>query len=205
MADTDPKDRSSLDSLLAKMPQIAEAVSKFPENVQQQAFDALMAAATGGSSSPHRKEPSSRDPGASSSRTGSARKRNANGEAEPPKRRRRAGTPTELRDLDLAPKGKKSFKDFVEEKQPRAQDDMNAVSVYYLIEVLKVGPVTFNHVYTCYREVKMRTPTNLPNSLALTASRKGYLDTAETDNIAMTPRGRNYVEYDLPPKKEKAK
>lgn len=205
MADTDRPDGSSLDALLAKMPQIAEAVSKFPEKVQQQAFDALMAEATGGSRSGRREESSGKEQSSLPGRTSSARKRNANGEAEVAKRRRRAGSPTELRDLDLAPKGKKSLKDFVQEKQPKSQDDMNAVSVYYLIEVIKVGPVTPNHVYTCYREAKVRTPTNLPNSLALTASRKGYLDTADTDDIAITPRGRNYVEYDLPPKREKAK
>jgi Acetyltransferase (GNAT) domain len=211
MAMSDSKEMSmaennggSLDALLAKMPQIAEAVSKFPETVQQQAFDALMAEATGGSSAGGPTGTTGEQQRSSRGRA-SARRKKASGNAEPANKRRRAGGPTEVRDLDLAPKGKTSLKDFANGKQPKTQDDMNAVYVYYLLDVVKVSPVTLDHVYTCYREAKVRTPTNLRNSLALTASRKGYLDTANLEDIALTPRGRNYVEYDLPSTKETAK
>ena len=204
MSMAEEQDGNSLDTLLAKMPQIAEAVSKFPEAVQQQAFDALMAEATGGPRGTNTTKAPSGEKQRPSRRAKSSTRKRKEANSEPTKRRR-AGAPSEVRDLDLAPKGHKSFKDFVTEKQPKSQHDVNTVSVYYLTDTIKVNPVTIDHVYTCYREAKVRSPPNLANSLATTASRKGYLDTANLEDIGITPRGRNYIEYDLPKTKEKAK
>ncbi len=133
------------------------------------------------------------------------RKPKAAGEAgDGKKQHRRTGSPTVLRDLDLAPKGKKSFKAFVQEKQPKTQHDKNVVSVYYLTQIAKIGPVTTSHVLTCYRDMTRdwRLPADVPNSLALTTNRKRFLDTSDMQNIMVTPAGFNQVEQDLPPKKK---
>jgi hypothetical protein len=200
MAENNGQDGSSLDALLAKMPRIAEAVSRFPEAVQQQAFDALMAEAGGasvGTKSREAKEPQTR----ANKRTAS-RKKTADGQ----KTSRRSGGPKQLKDLDLAPRGKVSLKDFVDEKKPKTNHDRNVVSVYYCARILEVDAVTVDHVFTCYRDMNWRLPggNNFNNSLALTASRKRFLDTSDGDNITLTSKGTNYVEHDLPPKaKEK--
>ena len=47
MNDVAEHDNNPLDDLLTRMPEIAKAVAAFPEGVQQSAFDALIAAATG--------------------------------------------------------------------------------------------------------------------------------------------------------------
>jgi hypothetical protein len=116
--------------------------------------------------------------------------------------RRRTGSPTRVKGLDLAPKGKQSFAAFVSEKQPKSQHDQNVLSVYYLLEIAEVAPVTWNHVYTCYRDQGWAVPADMANSLQVTASRKTFLDTADMENITLEPRGTNHVEHHLPAKKK---
>ena len=193
---------TSLEALLAKMPQIAEAVAKFPEAVQQQAFDALMAEATGGTTTTKQTTGGSGETATSTrKRTSTRKKANGEGAAVP----RRAGGPKQLRDLDLTPPGKVSFVDFVNEKQPKTNHDRNVVSVYYCDRILEVGAVTDDHVYTCYRDMGWRLPSpNLNNGLSLTSSRKRFIDTSDNKNITLTSKGLNYIEHDLPAKpKEK--
>ena len=202
MEANDGQEKTSLDALLAKMPQIAEAVGKFPEAVQQQAFDALMAEATGGTDRTARTaaESGETQPGARKRMT--PRKKASGDAAGTP---RRSSGPKQLRDLDLTPRGKVSFVDFVDEKQPRTNHDRNVVSVYYCDRILEVGAVTDDHVYTCYRDMGWRLPSpNLNTGLSLTSSRKRFIDTSDNKNITLTSKGLNYVEHDLPPKaKEK--
>jgi hypothetical protein len=200
MTGNDEQNGTSLDALLAKMPQIAEAVGKFPEAVQQQAFDALMAEATGGTTTATKRTTDTSGE-TKSTRKGTTTRKKANGEgAAAP---RRSGGPKQLRDLDLTPSGKVSFIDFVNEKQPKTNHDRNVVSVYYFDRVLEVGAVTDDHVYTCYRDMGWRLPSpNLNNGLSLTSSRKRFIDTSDNKNITLTSKGLNYVEHDLPPKKK---
>jgi hypothetical protein len=199
MADReDGQEKGNFDSLLAEMPRIAEAVKAFPEAVQTQAFEALMVELRG------RATPTvSTGTGARKSTRRPAGRTRQTARAEDPKStRRRTGGPSAVRDLNLAPKGKVSLKDFVAEKQPKTNHDRNVVAVYYLAEVLGLGSVTVDHVFTCYKDMRWREPGNLGNSLALTANRKRFLDTASLDDIKVTPAGRNHAEHDLPPKKK---
>jgi hypothetical protein len=188
--------------LLEEMPRIAKVVNAFSdEQVQKQAFDALLGAFYGGGTdgATTNRETKSAEVNTSQKRQG--RKPKAESPDAVKRQRRSGGSPTAVRDLDLVPKGKTSLKDFVAEKQPKTQHDQNVLSVYYLAEVLGVEPVTLNHVFTCYKDMRWREPANLANSLALTTNRKRFLDTANLDDIKLTPAGRNHVQYDLPPKK----
>jgi hypothetical protein len=203
---TEGKDNDGLDALLARMPDIAKAVSAFPEGVQQSAFDALIAEARGAGTST---SASGSGSGASAARKQTTkqmprRRRNASGSAEDgsTRMRRTSGSPSVLRDLDLAPKGKTSLKGFAAEKQPKTQHDYNVLSVYYLAEELGIGRVTLNHVFTCYKDMRWREPASLANSLSLTSVRKRFLDTSNLDDIRLTPPGRNHVQHDLPPAKK---
>lgn len=197
----DETDESSFDSLLAEMPRIAEAVKAFPEAVQAQAFEELMAELRGQIAPPQ----TTRTGGGKSPRHHGGRSRAKAPREDAKKTRRRTRGPSAVRDLDLAPKGKKSLKDFVAEKLPKTNHDKNVVSVYYLAEVLRLGGgITVDHVFTSYKDMRWREPGNLANSLALTAHRKRFLDTSNLDDLKLTPAGRNHVEHDLPPKKKGA-
>ncbi len=188
----------NLDDLLKRMPEIAKAVSAFPEGVQQSAFEALMAAAGG-----DKPAAAASTPEETQVRKTRSRRKKPSGDGDGAGRVRRAsGSPSVIRDLDLTPKGKTSLKDFVAAKQPKTQHDYNSVSVYYFAEELGIAAVTLNHVFTAYKDMKWREPASLSNSLSLTAVRKRFLDTSNMDDIKLTPAGRNHVQHDLPPAKK---
>jgi hypothetical protein len=194
MADESGQAKTDFDELLDEMPRIAEVVKTFPEAVQPQAFEALMAEARG------RRSSGAGESDTKTRRRTKPRATKADGDGKVARRSKRK--PSAVRSLDLAPKGKTSFKDFVAEKQPKTNHDRNTVSVYYLAEELGMSGVTLEHVFTCYRDMGWREPSDLANSLSLTAYHKRFLDTADMENITVTAPGRNHVKHDLPaPKK----
>lgn len=190
------EDGSAFDDLAAAMPRIAEALKGLPDSVQGKAFDALVGTLTGGAAAT---TPSATGRTKKRSRA-TATKATATGDTSmSTTRRRSAGLPTMIKDLDLAPKGKKSFKDFVAEKNPTTQHDRSVVSVYWLHEIAAISPITASHVFTCYRLVAgWKVPANLANALAVTANRKGFFDTSDTQDIKLMSHGINRVGQELP-------
>ena len=201
MAD-DSNTTSELDALLARMPDIAKAVSAFPQAVQQSAFDALMASATGApidaAAAADDQQPGPRN----SSTTRTKRKRAAGAERETKAKRMVPSQPKVVKELDLRPKGKKSFPDFVMEKSPTSNHDRTAVALYYLANVAEITPVTRDQVFTCYREMGWKVPADFANSLQQTATKKRYLDTSNGDDLRLLNPGLNRVEHDLPLQKK---
>ncbi len=114
------------------------------------------------------------------------------------KRNKQNLTPTFVKDLDLSSKNGKSLRDFFGEKTPSSAMESNAVFVYYLQKTANVSNIDFNHVYTCYKDVGVRRPTALKQSLIDTASGKGWLNTSSLTNLKLTTSGENFVELDLP-------
>jgi hypothetical protein len=101
------------------------------------------------------------------------------------------------KDLSLRPKNKKSFADFVEEKKPASQHDKNVVCVYWL--TVEAGhKATPEAVNTCYQGAGWKRPPDLRNALRLTASKKGWIDTADSEDITITTSGEDHVRHDLP-------
>lgn len=203
MADEEPT-VEALDALLAEMPRIAEAVNAFSsEAVQQQAFEALLAAQSGSASSARSGRGAGGAGGGTRKRKRAAKPKTAEAAASnggKPKRRTSSSGPTLVKELNLAPKGKQSLKEFVGEKLPKTNHERNVVSVYYLSHTIEVSPVSLDHVFTCYREVSWPLPASLENSLATTASKKRFLDTSDMANIRLTPPGINLAEHGLPAK-----
>ena len=104
-----------------------------------------------------------------------------------------------IKDLDLNSKDKISFEEFVEEKQPHSNEDRYAVVAYYLSTVLDIEKTSINHIGTVFRLTKSwKEPTNLWSGLRAASSRKGMIDTSDSDDIKITPAGRNFVEHHLP-------
>jgi|GEM_PF-988863 hypothetical protein len=104
------------------------------------------------------------------------------------------------KNLNLKTPGKKSFKEFYEEKQPKSTMDFNTVAVYYLIKVLGLSNVSMNHIYTCYKEVGYRAPEAFAQSLRDASNKKGYIDTSDMNDLKLPIRGENFIEHDLPKK-----
>jgi hypothetical protein len=102
-----------------------------------------------------------------------------------------------VKDLSLRPKGKKSFIDFADEKKPPNHNDKVTVCAFWLSK--EAGQkVTAEHVNTCYQGADWKRPTDLRDTLRQTASKKGWIDTADSDDIKVTTSGEDHVRHDLP-------
>ena len=111
-----------------------------------------------------------------------------------------------VKDLNLRPKDKKPLKEFYNEKAPGTNIEANTVFVYYLEKLLGINNITVDHIYTCYKEIGLRTPGNLKQSIVDTASnRYGYLNGSDMQAIKLNVRGENLVEHDIPKTKAKTK
>ena len=112
---------------------------------------------------------------------------------------------TIIKALNLKPKGKKTFIAFAKEKQPASFEQKCTIAAYYLEKILSIKDISVNHIYTCYKDVNWRVPSDLRNKLSYTSSQKGWLDTSSMANIKLTAHGENLVEQDLPPKTKHTK
>ena len=179
---------------------IADVLKKYPENVQPKVFDILT------SHFLEKPMPDTKVEGSSEKEKTTAKVKPKSTSTPKPSgksSKKSSDSVTLLKDLDLRKKGEKSFKDFYEEKKPGAANEFNSVAVYYLSEILELSGITPSHVFTCYKEVTKRPPEAFIQSLRDTASKNGYIDTADINNIKIPFRGKNFVEHDLP--KQKAK
>ena len=110
-------------------------------------------------------------------------------------------TYTFLEDLKLgAASGRPSLVEFMDAKLPITNEERNVVFLYYLQHILKVKPITLDHVYTCYRQAKIRAPLNIENSLRMTAEHRGWIKANQNGSMTVTSDGKQYVEKQLPKK-----
>jgi hypothetical protein len=108
---------------------------------------------------------------------------------------------TQVEDLDLgAAGGRPSLVEFMDAKFPLTNEERNIVFLYYLQYNLKLKSITADHVYTCYRQAKIRVPLNLENSLRITADQHNWIKTNRTGKMTLTTAGKQYVEKQLPKK-----
>ena len=110
-------------------------------------------------------------------------------------------TYTYIEDLKLgATHDRPSLVEFMDAKLPITNEERNLVFLYYLQHILKSKPITLDHVYTCYRQAKIRAPLNIENSLRMTANQRGWIKANQNGTLSVTPEGKLYVEKQLPKK-----
>ena len=105
-----------------------------------------------------------------------------------------------VKELNLRPTDKDSLRDFYKEKKPTDQQQMVTVVLYYLHRVLETEKISTNHIYTGLKDVEARVPPDINQILRNTASRRGWVDSGDSDDLKMTVTGDNFVEQDLPAK-----
>lgn len=187
------------DEIKKELIAISEVLKKYSENIQPQVFDILTSHFLSGQiiTTPENKQVTEKPNLKTTAKPSFSSK--VNGKSG----KKSSDSLTILKDLNLRAKGKKSFIDFLKEKDPGASNEFNSVAVYYLLEILELSNITPNHIYTCYKEAAQRPPVAFVQSLRDTASKNGYIDTADINNIKIPMRGKNFVEHDLPKKKVK--
>lgn len=194
--------------LIEAMPEIAEAVNAFTSiDVQRDAFNALIAAyglppipevTTAPADLTVVPTPTSTPVSVDEPATARTAERSNRTRKQPAKR-----TYARAKDLNLRPPGKTSLHDFAKEKQPKAYHEKNVVVVFYLSEILEVNDIDVSRVLAGYHACSWKAPSNPVNSLQVTASAKGWLDTSDMTSIKLTHNGENAVKYDLPSSKGK--
>lgn len=99
--------------------------------------------------------------------------------------------------LNLNPSDKDSLKEFVTRYKPSGNYDYNIIFIYYLEKVLNVKAIDPNHIYSCYKGIGIKYPSNIRQSLFNTKQRRGWVDTSNLNDIKLTASGENAVEHDL--------
>ena len=218
------------DRLMEAMPDIAEAVNAFTlEDNQRAALEALLTAAGVRASAPAPsavrttlaagpplpttdsavKDEQAALPVVPETPSGAAAAPPVVPEAQAakPKRVRKAAgvkkVYSRVKDLNFRPEGKISLRDFWAQKAPGNNHERNLVIVRYLEEFLEIGAIEVGHVLAGYDEVGERSPAIPDNSLMVTASLKGWLDTSDMKAIRTTHGGRNAIQFDMPKMKTK--
>jgi hypothetical protein len=111
-----------------------------------------------------------------------------------------------LKDLDLTSSGgKDSLRDFYNKYETTSNLERNLVFVYYLKNTREIESITINHIFTCYRNIpELKAPGHLKQSVIDAASKKGWLDTSNMEDITVPISGINHLEHDLPKKSTEA-
>ena len=86
---------------------------------------------------------------------------------------------------------------FVKSKKPTSDLERNLVFIYYLKKTANVANVTADHVFSCYKQVKLPVPA-LGQSLKNTSFKKGWIDTSSMSDMKTTIAGENHIEHKLP-------
>lgn len=110
---------------------------------------------------------------------------------------KRSSTPSILTDINLSPDNKESLRSITSTLSISNAQEHNTVFVYYLERILGLSGITPDHIFTCYKHLGIKPPSNLRQSLFDTRSRKGWIDTTSINDIKITAEGINKVEYDF--------
>lgn len=179
------------DEVKAAITEIGVIIGKLPENVQQKAFDVLLASFL------EKSEVKSKENSITVNKQNNITKRKSKKKSSITKESFQLDKNLDLRGNNETP----SFKSFVERKKPASNIEFNVVAVYYLKKNAKLSTVNINQIYTCYKDVNRKVPGNMQQSIHDTSSsRYGYIDLSMSDDIALPTRGETFVENDLPRK-----
>lgn len=195
------------DDLLGEIPKIAEAVNRFDsEAVQAEVFDALLRAWAGEAAQPA-KERKSKPVNKKKSRSKEKNETEASTQGTEPtsgkktsgkkkKRKRSKRSYSIVAELDLRPDEEESFKEFIGKRTFSTHLDKVVLATYYLEKVLRLSPVSVDHVFTVFRTEGWKLPSNLQNTVSKTGV-KDWIDSSSFDDLQVLPPGLNYVEHDL--------
>jgi hypothetical protein len=133
-----------------------------------------------------------------------AKKKQPSSPAKDTKEKKRPkGTFEMLKDLDLvgSPAGK--LKEFYDGFVTKTNYEKNLIFIYFMKQKMEVK-VTENHVFTCYRQLGIKVPKALRQSLFDTAGDRGWIVTSDMSDIEVTIHGINHLEHELPKAPAKA-
>lgn len=199
---------ADLDALLKRMPEIAEAINRFTsEAIQHEALVAMLRAFSGTAIvDPPKATKSEAQTLLEENNAPETTPKSNVGVTDNKAKRKRASSGSGfsmIKGLDLNPKGKKSFSEFIADKQVTANLDKITLITYYLAEIKEEPEISSDMIGTTFRMTPgWPEPGNLIQAIRDTSHRKGAIDTSSFKDIKLTPQGRNFVEITLPAKQK---
>lgn len=199
-----------LDGLLKRMPEIAEAVSRFKSDaIQARVLEALLSAYSSetpvpsGSgtavTSPLEEAAGAKGVPAVDASEAPSEGKKASSRKPSPRRPKSKQTFTIDKDLDLVHGASQSLKDFSDSKSPSTVLEKVLVSVYWLTRVREGGTANIDQLYTCFKHMSWALPSDLVNTVQQ-AGTKGWLDSKKRDDLRIVVGGENHVEHSMPVK-----
>lgn len=97
-----------------------------------------------------------------------------------------------------------NLKDFFNEKfennNPNNNQEIITIFIYYLNKILEIEDVLPGHIVSCYNEIGLRKPLNIPQFFRDIPNRKGWIESSKktSGSVNITISGENFVKHDLP-------
>lgn len=110
----------------------------------------------------------------------------------------KAKTPQLIKDLDLKENSsRKGLKNFIDELAPKSDIHTTTAIIYYLQQIYGYQNINIDVIFTCWRELGVKLPTNLTGNLQhICGSRYGFAH-VENGIYTISTRGINLVEHTL--------
>lgn len=196
---------ADLDALLARMPEISEAVERFSfESIQAEVLQALIGAFRAGNTKDVSR-PVAQDGSddALDMQNNGVRLRDVKNSNSKRSNSGKAKQSFHIdKNLDFVNGGTPSFKAFVDAKAPSTQVEKCLVSVYWLTRVHENAELaTIGQVYSCYKHVEWPVPSDLANTLSQ-AGTMGWLDSKDREKLRVFVAGENHLEHEMPANKK---
>lgn len=111
-------------------------------------------------------------------------------------KKKQRGAPALVKDLDLSGTAAGRLKDFNAKYAAKTNYERNLIFAYFMQEKMGLTSITDDHIFTCYRDIGLKIPKALRQSLLDTAGDRGWI-VADAENITVTVHGMNHLEHDL--------
>lgn len=99
--------------------------------------------------------------------------------------------------LNFFEKGKTTLREFFAEKNPKDDQQKIVVFLYYLAKTLNLQNITPDHIYTCFKDLQEKIPSNLHQAIRNIKDRRRWIDFSTINDIQLTVQGENLVEQEL--------
>jgi len=111
-------------------------------------------------------------------------------------KKKRGGNTTRskrLNGIDFYPEGKDSLETFFKKYATKNDYERIFLFVYYMKEVIEIDAISYNHIFTCFEALNLKTPLNVPQITRNSASDRGWIDLSDSKNIEVTTNGKNQI------------
>jgi hypothetical protein len=99
--------------------------------------------------------------------------------------------------LNFRPNGKQSFKEFIDEKEPKTDLETVLATVYYMQRVMALTKIGPSHVVTALKEAGIPIPVDVKQTIRNVKKSKMWLNFTDIEDTRTTTQGDNFIEHEM--------